>query len=162
MKRSEAREFAFKLIYEATVQNEKELSDLIADTEAGQEFSADKYIKSTLEGVMAKREEIDAIISENSHGWKLSRISATSGAILRLAIYEMLYSDGVPFVVAINEAVELAKKYDHEKAPKFINGILNAVAEKKGLKPAKAGSAKPEEPKTEAPKEENAENEADE
>jgi len=138
MKRSEAREIAFKLIYEASVQKDKELADLVADTETSQEFSANEYIRATLLGVVEKREEIDAIISENSHGWKLNRISVTSGAILRLAIYEMLYTS-TPFPIVINEAVELAKKYDHEKAPKFINGILNTVAEQKGLKKPKAG-----------------------
>jgi N utilization substance protein B len=61
---------------------------------------------------------------------------------MRLAAYEMLFSDDVPFSIAINEAVELAKKYDHDKAPKFINGILNTIAVKKGLK----GDAKAEAP----------------
>ena len=136
MKRSEAREYAFKLIYEATVQNDKELTELIADTEEGQEFSANDYIKNTLAGVMEKREELDEILAAHAKGWKLARISSTSGAILRLAIYEMLYSD-LHFSIVINEAVEIAKKYDHEKAPKFINGILNAIAETKGLKPKK-------------------------
>ena len=136
MKRSQAREYAFMLIYEASVQKDKIIAELIADTEANQEFKADKYIRSTLLGVLEHIEELDSLISENSHGWKISRISVTSGAILRLAIYEMLFGD-VPFSVAINEAVELAKKYDHEKAPKFINGILNAVAEQKGLKKQK-------------------------
>ncbi|MBQ9117094.1 MAG: transcription antitermination factor NusB [Clostridia bacterium] len=149
MKRSEARECAFKLIYEADIQKDKPLSELIADTASGQEFTADSYICKTLTGVTEHREEIDAIISENSHGWKLSRISKTSGALLRLAIFEMLYGD-IPFGVAINEAVELAKKYDHEKSPKFINGILNAVAEVKGLKTQKgADSSNVTEEKTE-------------
>ena len=148
MKRSEAREIAFKLIYEASVQRDKAISELIADTEAEQEFSADKYIRATLEGVTEKREELDTVITENSHGWKLNRISMTSGAILRLGIYEMLYTD-IPFSVAINEAVELAKKYDHEKAPKFINGILNAVAEQKGLKKPKTKTPKTEASETE-------------
>lgn len=140
--RRRSRDFAFLLIYEANVQKDKDLAELIADTEAAQEFSTDEketeYIRATVAGVLEKREEIDEIISENARGWKLKRISATSGAILRLAIYEMLYNKNVPFVVAINEAVELAKKYDDDKGPKFINGILNAVAEQKGLKPAKA------------------------
>lgn len=160
--RRKARDFAFKLIYEASVQKDKELSQLISDTEAAQEFATDsvltEYIRSTVAGVMEKREEIDSVISESAHGWKLNRISATSGAILRLAIYEMLYSEDVPFIVAINEAVELAKKYDHEKAPKFINGILNAIAEKKGLKPAKEKTAEAET----APEAVEAEDKADE
>ena len=160
--RRKARDFAFKLIYESNVQKDKDISELIADTEAAQEFFADKvateYIQSTLNGVTEKREELDGIISENAKGWKLNRISATSGAILRLAIYEMLYSDNIPFVVAINEAVELAKKYDHDKAPKFINGILNAVAEQKGLKAPKTAPA-PEATAEEAPKTEEGANE---
>ena len=155
--RRRSRDFAFLLVYEANVQKDKDLAELITDTEAAQEFSTTEaemgYITSTAKGVLENREEIDAIISENAKGWKLNRISATSGAILRLAIYEMLYTD-IPFVVAINEAVELAKKYDHDKAPKFINGILNAVAEQKGLKPAKTVKA-PEASIAEAPKTED-------
>ena len=156
-----AREFAFKLIYESNVQKDKDIPELIQDTEEAQEFEADKaakpYIRTVLNGVTEKREELDEIIADNSKGWKLNRISATSGAILRLAIYEMLYTD-LPFVVAINEAVELAKKYDHDKAPKFINGILNAVAEQKGLKTPKAAPA-PEATNEEAPKTEDGANE---
>lgn len=136
MKRSEAREYAFKLIYETSVQKDKAIGELIADTELQQGFSANDYIRDTVSGVAQRSSELDGLISESSHGWKLSRISVTSSAIMRLAIYDMLYG-GVPFSVAINEAVELAKKYDHEKAPKFINGILNSIAEKKGLKPQK-------------------------
>ena len=162
--RRRSREFAFLLIYEANVQKDKDLAELIADTEVSQEFSTDEtemeYIKTTVAGALEKREEIDAIISENSHGWKLRRISATSGAILRLAIYEMLYSASIPFVVAINEAVELAKKFDDDKAPKFINGILNAVAEQKGLKPAKVKKTEnTETAEAEETKTENGENE---
>lgn len=133
MTRSEAREYAFKLIYEASVQKDKSVTEIISDTELQQEFSANEYIISAVSGVREHTEELDELIADSSHGWKISRISAVSGAILRLAIYEMLYAS-VPFSVAINEAVELAKKYDHEKAPKFINGILNNIAEKKGLK----------------------------
>lgn len=164
MKRTEAREFAFKLIYESEVQKDKELSELISDTEIGQEFSANEYIRSVLFGVREKRDELDALITENSRGWKLKRISMTSGAILRLAIYEMLYTE-IPFIVAINEAVELAKKYDDEKAPGFINGILNSVAEKAGLKTAGKGkgakpkTAEPEAEKAEAEESANGENE---
>ena len=85
-------------------------------------------------GVAEKKDELDALISESAQKWRLERLSATSLSIMRLATYEMLYVEDVPFSVAINEAVELAKTYDHDKAPKFINGILNAIAEKKGLK----------------------------
>ena len=68
-----------------------------------------------------------------SKGWKLSRLSKVTLAILRLAVYEMLY-DKLAYNIVINEAVELAKKYDEEKAPKFVNGILNNIADSAGLK----------------------------
>ena len=137
MKRRLAREYAFKLIYENGVQTEKEAAQLIADTAEAQEFEPDEYIVRTVRGVGEKREELDALISENAKGWKLERLSLASLSIMRLAVYEMLYVEDVPFSVAINEAVELAKTYDHDKSPKFINGILNAIAEQKGLKAPK-------------------------
>jgi N utilization substance protein B len=134
MKRRLAREYAFKLIYEQGVQSDKESAQLIEDTAREQEFSPDKYIETVVTGVAEKKEELDALISESAQKWRLERLSSTSLSIMRLAAYEMLYVEDVPFSVAINEAVELAKTYDHDKAPKFINGILNAIAEKKGLK----------------------------
>ena len=64
----------------------------------------------------------------------MKRISRISLAILRLCIYEMLYVENIPFSVSINEAVELCKKYNDDKAPAFVNGILNTIADKEGLK----------------------------
>ena len=77
--------------------------------------------------------ELDELISAHAVGWKSERLSKVSRAIMRLCIYEMLYSDDVPASVAINEALEIAKIYDHDKAPSFINGVVNAVAKAKGL-----------------------------
>ncbi len=133
MTRREAREAAFILIYERSFQKDKPISEIIKDTSEAKEFSPDKYIKSTVSGTEERLSEIDGIINESSLEWRIERMSAVSLSVLRLAVYEMLYSD-VPFRVAINEAVELAKKYDHEKAPAFINGILNKIATVKGLK----------------------------
>lgn len=138
MKRREAREYAFKLVYELGVQTEKDTVSLIEDTAREQEFTPDGYIENVVQGITEKKDELDALISESAKGWKLERLSAASLAIMRLAAYEMLYVEDVPFSVAINEAIELAKTYDHEKAPKFINGTLNAIAEKKGLKAPKS------------------------
>ena len=73
-------------------------------------------------------EKIDAIISECAVGWKLDRISGVSLAIMRLSIYEMVFATDVPVNVSLNEAIELAKKFDEDSAPSFINGILNKVA----------------------------------
>lgn len=139
MNRRKARELAFTLIYELGVQTDKTPDEIIADTASEQDFKPDNYIRSVVCGVDREKERLDALISEKAVGWKLERISGVSLAIMRLAVYEMLYcADDVPFSVAINEAVELAKSYDHEKAPKFINGILNAIAESEGLKKPKA------------------------
>lgn len=138
MNRRKARELAFTLIYELGVQTDKSADEIIADTACEQEFSPDDYIRNVVSGVEKEKESLDALISEKAVGWKLERISGVSLAIMRLSAYEMLNVEDVPFNVAINEAVELAKKYDHEKAPKFINGILNAIAEEKGLKKPKA------------------------
>lgn len=135
MTRREARETAFKLIYERGVQNDKSTSKIIRDSSEAQEFIPNKYIKAVLRGTEEKLDELDSLINENSIEWRIERMSAVSLSILRLAVYEMLYcAEEVPFKVAINEAVELAKKYDHEKAPAFINGILNKIAVLKGLK----------------------------
>lgn len=138
MKRRLAREYAFKLVYELGVQQDKDRISLIEDTAREQEFTPDEYIEKVVMGVTEHKDELDALIADSAKGWKLERLSAASLAIMRLAVYEMLYVEDVPFSVAINEAVELAKTYDHEKAPRFINGTLNAIAEKKGLKAPKA------------------------
>jgi len=134
MDRREAREIVFALIYEMDFHQNDELNEIYQMAELFREFEGDDYIKEIYNGMPDKLYKIDALIDENSIGWKQNRISRTSLAIMRLCIYEMLYVESVPFNVAINEAIELAKKYDHEKAPAFINGILNAVAEKENLK----------------------------
>ena len=135
MTRREARETAFQLIFERSVQNDKTTSRIIKDTSEAQDFIPNRYIKAVLRGTEETLSELDALINECSIEWRIERMSAVSLAILRLATYEMLYlQDEVPFIVAINEAVELAKKYDHDKAPSFINGILNKIAVIKGIK----------------------------
>ena len=71
---------------------------------------------------------LDEAVEKNSTGWKKERISPVSMAILRLACYEIMFMEDIPARVSINEAVELAKKYDDEKSYSFVNGVLNAVA----------------------------------
>ena len=124
MNRYKQREQAFVLIFqsqfagndpdeviEAFVENEEEIGD---------------YSKELLYGVYDKQEELDKVISEFSTGWKLSRISKVNLSILRLAIYEINYVEDVPDSVAVNEAVELAKKYSSKEDGAFVNGILGA------------------------------------
>ncbi|MGE4353504.1 MAG: transcription antitermination factor NusB [Oscillospiraceae bacterium] len=86
------------------------------------------YICDIVLGVEAHRDEIDAVIQKYARGWKLSRISKTALAVLRVAIYEILYVGDVPNGVAISEAVALAKGYDMPETVSFINGLLGSFA----------------------------------
>jgi N utilization substance protein B len=88
----------------------------------------DKYIEEVYFGVLAHRDELDAMLDKHAKGWKVSRMSRVSRSVLRLAAYEILFMrKQIPIRVSINEAIELSKKFDNEKAKGFINGILNAV-----------------------------------
>ena len=87
------------------------------------------YVSQMLEGVCAQSEELDEIIGRYSKDWAIERIARVDLSILRVAIYEMLYrKEDVPTGAAINEAVELAKRYGGERSYAFINGILGSVA----------------------------------
>ena len=83
-------------------------------------------------GVRDHREELDDLIEQFSHGWKLSRISRTALAVLRVALYEILYMPDIPAAASINEAVELAKGYDEPETVRFINGILGSFMRSRG------------------------------
>ena len=90
----------------------------------------EKYIKDAVYGIEANKEEIiNQIKDELSEKWEISRLSKISLAILKLAVYEMIYAK-VPYKVVINEAVELAKKYGDDSTPAFVNGILASVVKK--------------------------------
>ena len=87
------------------------------------DISQNEYIQNSLTGVINCRNELDDFIKVYSRGWDLSRISVVSKCILRLSMYEMKYMD-IPVGVSVNEALELAKKYDGEEVSSFINGVL--------------------------------------
>ena len=126
--RYKMREQAFFLCFEMLFSDTDvdELADNAGD--ARDEFLSD-YALDCAKGIFEHREEIDAMISKNlKAGWKINRISKVSLALLRLAVYEMLYRDDVPVSVSINEAVELSKKYTVKDDTSFINGVLGAVA----------------------------------
>lgn len=135
MQRSEMREFAFKLVYEMEVQ--KEVSDdqfdvFIENNEITNE-TAKEYLKDIMTGLQVHSEEINKLISENLKAdWSLNRVSKINLSLIKIAIYEMMYKN-LPFKVAINEVVELAKKYADDSAPVFINGILASIVKKNNL-----------------------------
>ncbi|MBQ9467462.1 MAG: transcription antitermination factor NusB [Clostridia bacterium] len=134
LKRREARELAFTLIYEMTFYTECSALTVLEKEKELRPFAEDRYLRQVVTGVGEKKEELDALIEKYAEGWTVKRISRISLAIMRLCLYEMLFVEGIPFNVSINEAVELCKKFNDEKSVAFVNGVLNAAAEHEGLK----------------------------
>lgn len=130
MNRSDMREHAFKLIYSLEIQkvdNIQEQVDLYFESNNIKDEEAKKYITDTILGIEKNKAEILSDIEKNlKEEWKLNRISKMDLSVLKLAIYEIKFSE-VPYKVSINEAVELAKKYGEDKSKKFVNGILASI-----------------------------------
>ena len=127
MSRRSARKNAFFLLFQMDFSEAAEFEQVkeifFAEKEEPVEEADKAFILSEVEGVHEHMEEIDAIIEQSAKGWDLSRMNKVDLAILRLAVYEMKYGE-TPVGVAINEAVELAKMYSSDEAPRFINGVL--------------------------------------
>lgn len=138
MSRTSAREAAMKLLYQYSITGELTKASLTDAPDVLNTESLDQdnlcYIDKILDDFENKCEEIDAIISMNSKSWKLERIAKVDLAILRLALYEILYIEEIPQKVTINEAVELAKKYSAEKSYQFVNGLLGGYLRNRGEK----------------------------
>lgn len=125
MARKFAREALMKLLYEKDVAGEHHKESLLAlIDEYKLNANDEKYIKEILFSMDEEQSKIDGYIEKYAKGWTVDRMSKVDLAILRLAIYEILYKEDIPYGVSINEAVELAKKYGNEKSSSFINGIL--------------------------------------
>lgn len=131
MKRTELRDHIFKLVFEMEFNA---ADDMKAQTELYlEELSEAKekdleYIETKAEQISKKLPEIDKMINEASKGWKTTRMNKADLSILRLAVYEMRWDEDVPVGVAIDEAVELAKKYSGDDGPSFVNGVLAKLA----------------------------------
>ena len=130
MKRSAIREAAFKLIYSFEIQepeNLEEQIDLYLECEEITDKEAKEYIVDAINGIRKHIDEINNLIKKNLKAdWKIDRISKIDLSLLKLAIYEIKYKK-IPYKVAINESLELAKKYGEETSKNFINGILASV-----------------------------------
>ena len=135
MKRSVIRELAFKLIYSLEIQKANELEeqiDLFLECNELEDEQAKEYIKDVVNGINKNEDEINELIEKNLKAdWKLDRLSKIDLSILKLAIYEIKYKN-IPYKVAINEAVELAKKYGEDNSKNFINGILASIVKEIG------------------------------
>lgn len=134
MNRTAIREQTFKLVYSLEIQKQEDLKEAIELYEESNEITDEKakeYMTKVILGIQENKDEIINKIETNlKSDWKLERISKIDLAILKLAIYELKYTE-IPFKVAINEAVELAKKYGEDSSKNFVNGILASVVKEK-------------------------------
>lgn len=131
MSRSELREHVFRMLFRIEFNSDSEMQEqeslyfelLDEVSEKEQEYILNKY-----KAIKEKVEEIDNILNQLSEGWKTTRMNRVDLTILRLATYELKWDEDVPTGVAINEAVELAKRYSSDQGPAFVNGVLAKVA----------------------------------
>lgn len=130
MKRSAIRELAFRLIYSLEIQKAENIDEQIEiylECEEIVENDAKEYIIDAVKGIEEHKEEINNLIRKNLKAdWTLERISKVDFSILKLAIYEIKFKN-LPYKVAINEALEIAKKYGETSSKNFINGILASI-----------------------------------
>ncbi|WP_044913706.1 transcription antitermination factor NusB [Butyrivibrio sp. WCE2006] len=132
MKRSELREQVFQLLFRVefnTPEEMREQEDLFIETNDKEMSDADvTFVKERYESIAAKLPEIDKQLNEVTTGWDTGRIGKVELAILRLAVYEIKFDESIPTGVAINEAVELSKKFGQDGASSFVNGVLAKFA----------------------------------
>lgn len=128
MTRREAREAAFELIYEKTARADEDALEVYENSLSVRDISDNDYIKNVYFGVFEKTDMLDGKLKEASKEWSVDRMSKVTVSILRLAVYELYFERTIPTSVTINEAVELAKKFDAGSAPAFVNGILNKIS----------------------------------
>ena len=131
MSRKELREHIFRMLFRIEFNSQEEMKEqeefyfdeLEEATGKDQEYILNKY-----RAIVEKKDEIDTLLNEVTEGWKTSRMNRVDLTILRLAAYEMKWDEDVLIGVAINEAVELAKKYSSDDGPSFINAVLAKIA----------------------------------
>ncbi len=127
MTRKEAREEAFRLLFETEFRGESAAEDIYALSTDNREVAENAYVRTVYFGVREHLSEIDEILTRHSKGWKVERITPVSRSAIRLCIYEMLYMEDIPAAVSLNEAIELVKKFDDGKMRAFVNGVLNGA-----------------------------------
>lgn len=148
MHRREVREAVFKLLFISQFNSVEEMPEQlqlyfaeggICNEDMGDGRIATKddedLIGERYRNVCARISEIDSLLSDISTGWKVSRMNKVDLSVLRLAVYEVLFDEEIPVKVAINEAVELSKKYGGEDSQSFVNGILGKLVRQKDMMP---------------------------
>lgn len=141
MTRKRIRENLYIMLFQTNFHVEEEqieqadiYLDRLEDGDATKKAKTE--LRERFQSVLHHLEEIDKLIEEKSKGWAVSRLAKADLTIMRLAVFEILYDEEVPNGVAINEAVELAKKYGGDKSSGFVNGVLASVAREQGAEKA--------------------------
>ena len=130
MNRAESRNIIMTILYQVFMYQTNNIDYNLDDVFKENLPIDNDFVKEMVNGVLAKKEELFKLANDNLKDWKMSRLGLTDQAILSLGIYELLYTD-TPSIVAINEAVELAKKYSDDKVKNMINGVLDKIYREK-------------------------------
>ena len=136
--RREARELALQALYQLDVAGEGDPGMALFWSYFDAEREVQAFARELVEGVAAHRERIDALIAASAEHWRLPRLSRVDLSLLRLATFELLARPDIPPSVAIDEAIEIARRFGSEDSPAFVNGVLDHIAQVLGVK------AKPE------------------
>ncbi|HHF52276.1 MAG: transcription antitermination factor NusB [Candidatus Aminicenantes bacterium] len=139
MGRRKSRETALQILFQLEfndIMEERSLDRFWKDRK-GQNS---EYVQELISGVVSNKDEIDSLIQAYSKNWRLSRMLCIDRNIMRLAVYELLFGEGMPVAVAINEAVELAKKFGGNESAKFINGLLDALSKEPRIQKKSRGN----------------------
>jgi len=126
--RSKARKAALDLLYESDIRKGS-ATELLSKRVTEMEYEAREFTKELIDGIELNKRKIDELIATYAQGWDMDRMPVLDRNILRLAIFELLWSQSVPEAVAISEALELAANFSTEDSSKYINGVLGRVLE---------------------------------
>ncbi len=125
--RSELREKAMVILYQIDIMKNQKMDFNVEELISENLEIDNEFVRNLVYGVITHLDEIDELANKYMNNWTINRIDKTGAQILRIGIYEIVYEDDVPNVVAINEAIELAKKYSDDKVRKMINAVLDKV-----------------------------------
>jgi transcription antitermination protein NusB len=126
--RSKARKRAVDILFESDLRGLDPVMLVAERVGAPGLPPVSDYTVSLVQGVAAHQDDIDRLLAEHARGWAVARMPAVDRAVLRLGVFELLFSDDVDDAVAIDEAIELAKSLSTDESPRFINGVLGAIA----------------------------------
>lgn len=136
--RTRARELALQFLFQMDFHEDayRERLDAFLDEALNGKAGADEakaYAQRVVDGVRANRREIDGLLQSSAKNWELERMAVMDRNALRIGVYELLFAEDIPMKVAINEAIELAKRYSTEASGAFVNGILDRIRRDRGV-----------------------------